>query len=59
MCNIHVDLEELQTVSLMLQIMTFHSSAKVLTLFVDNSTPYDYFCNQGGMVSPVISILAC
>ena len=44
---------------MMLHRMAFHLSGKVVTVHLDNSTPKSYLCNQGGMVSPFLSRLAC
>ena len=43
----------------MLCRMAFHISGKVVALHLDNSTAKAYLCNQGGIVSPFLSRLAC
>ena len=49
----------LQAVAIMLCRIAFHLSGKVVALHLDNSTAKAYLCNQGGTVSPFLSILAC
>ena len=46
MCNGHIDLQELQTVVLMLHRMVFHPSGKVVALHLDNSIANTYLFNQ-------------
>ena len=55
----HIALQELQAVAVMLHRMAFCLSGKVVALHLDNSTAKAYFCNQGGIVSPSLSRLAC
>ena len=59
MCRAHIALQELQPVAMMLCRMAFHLSSKVVSLHFDNSTAKAYLCNQGGIVSPFLSRLAC
>ena len=44
---------------MMLPRMAFHLSGKVVALHLDNSTAKAYLCNQGGIMSPFLSRLAC
>ena len=55
----HIALQELQAVAVMLRRMAFCLSGKVVALHLDNSTAKVYLCNQGGIVSPFLSRLAC
>ena len=59
MCKAHIALWELQAVAMMLHRMAFQLSGKVVALHLDNNTAKAYLCNQGGVVSPVLSILSC
>ena len=43
----------------MLGRMAFHLSGKVVALHLDNSTAKAHLCNQGGILSPFLSRLAC
>ena len=55
----HIALQELQAVTMMLHRMAFCLSGKVVSLHLDNSTAKAHLCNQGGMISPFVSRLAC
>ena len=55
----HIALQELQAIAMILHMMAFHLSGKVVALNLDNSTAKAYLCNQGGTVSPFLSRLAC
>ena len=57
-CKADIALQEFQVVALMLCRMAFHISHTVVILYMDNSTPKAYLCNQGGKVSPFLSRLA-
>ena len=59
MCRAHIALQDLQAITMMLCRMAFHLSSKVVALHLGNSTAKAYLCNQGGMVSPFLSRLAC
>ena len=59
MCRAHVALQELHAIAMMLCIMAFCLSGKVVALHLDNSMAKDYLCNQGGTVSPFLSKLVC
>ena len=59
MCRAHIALQELQAIATMLSRMAFYLSGKVVALHLDNSTAKAYLCNQGGIVSPFLSRLAC
>ena len=59
LCRAHIALQELQTIAMMLHRMAFCLSGKVDALHLDISTAMAYLCNQGGMVSPFLSRLAC
>ena len=58
-CRTHIALQELQAITMMLHRMAFHLSVKVVALHLENSTAKAYLCNQGDMVSPFLSRLAC
>ena len=59
MCRAHFVLQELQAIAMMLHRMAFHLSGNVVALHLDNSTAKAYLCNQGDIVSPFLSRLAC
>ena len=59
MCRAHIVLLELQAVAMMLHRMAFCLSGMVVALHLDNSMAKAYLCNQGGIVSPFLSRLAC
>ena len=59
LCRAHIALQELQAIAMMLHRMAFHLSGKVVSLHLDNGTAKAYLCNQGGIVSPFLSRLAC
>ena len=59
MCRAHNALQELQAVAMMLYMMAFCLSGKVMALHLDNNTAKIYLCNQGGTVSTFLSRLAC
>ena len=44
---------------MMLHILAFHLSGKVVALHLDNSMAKAYLCNQGGTMSSFLSRLAC
>ena len=46
MHKVHITLQELQPVALMLHIMAFCLSGKVVALHLDNSTVKVYLCHQ-------------
>ena len=48
MCKVHIVLQELQAVAIMLHIMAFQLSIKLVALHLNNSTANAYLCNQGG-----------
>ena len=58
-CRAHIALQEFQAIAMMLHRVAFHLSDKVVALHLDNSTAKTYLCDQGGMVSPFLSRLAC
>ena len=59
MCRAHFALQELPEVAMMLCRMAFHFSGKVVTLHLDNRIAKAYLHNEGGIVSPFLSRLAC
>ena len=59
LCRAHIALQELHAVATMLCRMAFCLSGKVVALDLDNITAKAYLCNQGGIVSPFLSRLAC
>ena len=59
MCRAHIAFQELHSVAIGLLKMAFHLSCKVVVLHLDNITAKVYLCNQGGTVSPFLSMLAC
>ena len=58
MCRAHTALQEFQITAMMLHRMAFHLSGNVVALHLDNSTAKAYLCNQGGTMSPFLSMLA-
>ena len=59
LCRACIVLQELQAVAMMLCRTAFCLFGKVIALNLDNSTAKAYLCNQGGIVSPFLSRLAC
>ena len=59
MCRAHVASQELHAVSMMLDRMAFYLCGKVVAFHLDNSTSKAYLCNQGDILSPFLSRLAC
>ena len=59
MCKAHINLQEFFAVAMMLHIMAFLLSSKVVALHLDNCTTKVYLCNQGSTVSLVLPRLAC
>ena len=51
MCKAYIALQELQAVALMLCIMTFWLSGKVVALHLTDRTSKAYLCNEGGTAS--------
>ena len=58
-CRAHIALQEHQAIAMMLCRMAFHLSGKMVAVHLDNSTAKVYLCNQGGTMSPFLSMLAC
>ena len=58
-CRAQIALLDLKVIAMMLHRMAFHLSDKVVALHLDNSTTKGYLCNQGSIVSPFLSRLAC
>ena len=59
MCRAHITLQELKAIAIMLHMLAFCLSCKVVALHLDNSTAKAYLHNQGDTVSPFLSRLAC
>ena len=59
MCKAHIALQEHQAIAMVLHRIAFHLSGKVVVLHLNNNTAKAYLCDQGGIVSPFLSRLAC
>ena len=58
MCRVHIALQEFQAVAMILCRMAFCLSGNVVVaLYLENSMTHAYLCNQGGTVSPLLSML--